>query len=51
MAERGSRLLKNPARSCARTRIASEALMPPWVARILLVKKSMANVRKGKIAE
>src|SRR6266536_2444380 len=46
IAEIGSKLLQKPA--CF---MASDAALPPWAARILLVKKSIAKVRKGKIAE
>src|SRR5207249_9600495 len=51
IAARGSRLFKRPGCSKDVTRAASPASTPPWAARILLVKRSMANVRKGKIAE
>src|SRR6266478_9562823 len=51
MADSGTRLLKKPAFSWDRTRTASLERTPPYPARILLVKKSIANVRNGKIAE
>ena len=51
MAESGSKLFNCPACCKAETWIASDADPPPCAARSLFVKRSIAKVRNGKIAE